>query len=166
MLTNYFTIILRNFRRRKFYTFINVFGLALGLASSMFIAAYVLDELRFDRFHRDAERAYRVTTNGGGDYHLATTPPPLYEAIKNEIPEVEAVARAFSWNHSTMRLPVEDDSSQQTVFRETSIYIVDPEFLRVLDFNVVAGDAATALQEASSLVLTRETAERYFGKGA
>ena len=166
MLTNYFTIILRNFRRRKFYTFINVSGLALGLASSMFISAYVLDELRFDRFHEDADRVYRVTSNGGGDYHLATTPPPLYEAIKNEIPEVEAIARAFSWNHSTMRLPVEEDSSGQTVFRETSIYIVDPEFLQVLDFNVVAGDAATALQEASSLILTRQTAERYFGQGA
>ena len=166
MLRNHFTILLRNFRRRKFYTFINVFGLALGLTSSMFIAAYVLDELRYDRFHRDAERVYRVTSNGGDGYHLAATPPPLYEAIKNEIPEVEAVARAFSWNHSTMRLPTEEDSSQQTVFRETSIYIVDPEFLQVLDFNVVAGDAATALKEASSIVLTHETAERYFGQGS
>lgn len=166
MLTNYLTITLRNFRRRKFYTFINVFGLALGLASSMFIAAYVLDELRFDRFHRDADRVYRVTTNGGEGYRLATTPPPLYEAIKNDIPEVEAVARAFSWNHSTMRLPVEEDSSGQTVFRETSIYIVDPDFLQVLDFNVVAGDAATALKEANSIVLTRATAGRYFGQGS
>ena len=166
MIRNYFTITLRSFRRRKFYTFVNVSGLAVGLASSLLIAWYVMDELSYDRFHRDAERVYRVTTDGGQYYQLATTPPPLYEVIKNDIPEVEAVARAFTWNHSTMRLPVEEDSSQQTVFRETSIYIVDPEFLQVLDFNVIAGDAQTALQDAGSIVLTQETAERYFGPGA
>ncbi len=166
MLRNYFTITLRNFRRRKFYTFINVFGLAVGLASSLLIAWYVLDELSYDRFHQSAERVYQVTTNGGQYYRLATTPPPLYEVIKNDIPEVEAVARAFTWNHSTMRLPVEEDSSQQTVFRETSIYIVNPEFLQVLDFNLIAGEAETALTAPSSLVLTKATAERYFGPGS
>ena len=166
MLKNYFNIALRNFRRRKFYTFINVFGLAVGLASSLLIAWYVIDELSYDRFHRDADRVYRVVTDGGQNYRLATTPPPLYEVIKSDIPDVEAVARAFTWNHSTMRLPMEEDRSQQTVFRETSIYIVDPEFLQVLDFNLIAGEAETALVAPSSLVLTKATAERYFGQGA
>ena len=166
MLSNYVKITLRNFRRRKFYTAINILGLTVGLTSSLLIGWYVADELRYDEFHRDAERVYRVTTDGGQNYQLATTPPPLYEVIKSDVPEIEAVARAFSWNHSTMRLPIEEDSSQQTVFRETSIYIVDPEFLRVLDFNVIAGDAETALREAGSIVLTRATAERYFGPEA
>ena len=166
MLKNYLNVAFRNFRRRRFYTLINVLGLTVGLASSLLIAWYVLDERSYDRFHQEVDRVYRVISYDGEFHSLATTPPPLYQVIKNDIPEVEAVARAFSWNHSTMRLPVEEDSSQQTVFRETSIYIVDPEFLQVLDFNVVAGDAKTALQEAGSLVLTQETAERYFGSGA
>lgn len=166
MLKNYLRIALRNFRQRKFYTFINIFGLAIGLASSLLIAWYVLDELSYDRFHQGAERTFRVTTDGGEYYHLATTPPPLYEAIKQNIPEVEAVARAFNWNHSTMRLPQAENQSQEKVFRETSIFIVDSEFLQVLDFNLIAGDAATALTDPSSLVLTRATAERYFGEGA
>ena len=166
MLRNYFKITLRNFRRQKFYTTINVLGLAVGLASSLLIGWYVTDELSYDQFHRDAEQVYRVTFDGGEYYQLATTPPPLYEVIKSDIPELVAVARAFNWNHSTMRLPAEADSSQQTVFRETSIYIVDPEFLQVLDFNVIAGDAETALREAGSIVLTQQTAERYFGSKA
>ena len=166
MLKNYVNIALRNFRRQKFYTLINVLGLSVGLASSLLIAWYVLDERRYDQFHQDAERTYRVTTYWNDGYRLATTPPPLYKVIQQEIPEVEAVARAFNWNHSTMRLPEEADSSRQVVFRETNIYIVDPEFLQVLDFNLIAGDAETALQHPASLVLTRATAVRYFGEEA
>ena len=166
MLKNYINIAFRNFRQQKFYTFINILGLAVGLASSLLIAWYVMDELRYDRFHQDAERVYRVTTFWEENYQLATTPPPLYEAIKNDIPEVEAVARVFSWNHSTMRLPAEEDPSGQAVFRETRIFIADPEFLQVLDFHLIAGDARTALQQPASMVLTRATAVRYFGEAA
>lgn len=166
MLKNYFKITFRNLRQRKFYTFINVSGLTIGLAASLLIAWYVIDELSYDRFHRDVDRAFRVVTYADEYRQLATTPPPLYDAIKNSIPEVETVARAFSWNHSTMRLPLEEGNSQQTVFRETEIFIVDPEFLQVLDFNLIAGEVATALKAPNSLVLTQETAERYFGTGA
>lgn len=166
MLQNYLITAFRHLRRQRFFTLINVLGLTVGLASSLLIAWYVADELRYDDFHREAERTYRVTTYHGEDYHLATTPPPLYESIKNELPEVEAVARAFNWNHSTMRLPAAEDGGQPTMFRETNIYIVDPEFLRVLDFNLAAGDATTALRTPGSIVLTQETAERYFGQEA
>ncbi len=166
MLRNYFNTTLRNFRQRKFYTLINVLGLAIGLASSLLIAWYVIDELSYDSFHSDADRVFRVSTYGGEYYHLATTPPPLYEAIKNDIPEVEAVARAFTWNHSTMRLPLAEDQNQEAVFRETNIFIVDPEFLQVLDFNIIAGDKEKALKAPNAIVLTKATAERYFGSGA
>ncbi len=167
MLKNHLHIALRNFRRQKFYTGINIIGLAIGLSSSLLIGWYVTDELSYDQFHHEVDQVYRITTGGSDEaYRLATTPPPLYNVVKSEIPEVEAVARAFSWNHSTMRLTEEDDPGQQTVFRETSIYIVDPEFLEVLDFNIIAGDAASALSKPGSIVLTKETAERYFGQQA
>ncbi|WP_277484855.1 ABC transporter permease [Catalinimonas alkaloidigena] len=152
--------------KNKFYTFINVVGLALGISSSLLIGWYVMDELSYDDFHQDAERTFRVITNGGAYYQLATTPPPLAEAIKSSIPEVEQVARAFTWNHSTMRLPLEEDQSQEKVFRETAIFIVDPEFLEVLNFKLIAGEVETALRVPNALVLTRATAERYFGEGA
>lgn len=166
MLRNYLNITLRNMFKNRFYTFINVVGLALGISSSLLIGWYVMDELSYDDFHQDAARTFRVITNGGEYYQLATTPPPLAEAIKSSIPEVEQVARAFTWNHSTMRLPLEEDQSQEKVFRETSIFIVDPEFLEVLDFNLIVGEAETALSVPNALVLTKATAERYFGEGA
>lgn len=166
MFRNYLIITLRNMLKNKFYTLINVLGLALGICSSLFIAWYVMDELSYDDFHQDAERAFRLTTNGGEYYHLATSPPPLAEAVKSSIPEVENVARAFTWNHSTMRLPLEEDQSQEKVFRETRIFIVDPEFLEVLDFNLIAGEAETALKTPNALIVTKATAERYFGEGA
>ncbi|MDF9799873.1 putative ABC transport system permease protein [Catalinimonas alkaloidigena] len=166
MFRNYLNITLRNMLKNKFYTFINVVGLALGISSSLLIGWYVMDELSYDDFHQDAERTFRVITNGGAYYQLATTPPPLAEAIKSSIPEVEQVARAFTWNHSTMRLPLEEDQSQEKVFRETAIFIVDPEFLEVLNFKLIAGEVETALRVPNALVLTRATAERYFGEGA
>ncbi len=170
MIRNYLKIALRNMRKQKFYTTINVLGLAIGVASSLFISWYVIDEFSYDQFHQQADQVYRVTTRWGDDPQtdlFATTPPPLYEAIKAEIPEVETVARAFTWNHSTMRLPKEEtENKEEVVFRETKIYIVDPEFLQVLDFNIIAGEAKTAFQDLESIVLTKATAIRYFGEEA
>src|SRR5690606_9109836 len=135
------------------------------IACCLLIVFYVLDELSYDQFHQDAQRVYRVTTYWGDDAQsniYATTPPPLYSIIKQEVPEVEAAARAFKWNDSTMRLPKdEEEVEEEVVFRETEIFIVDPEFLQVLDFNIILGDATTAFQELASIVLTKETALRY-----
>ncbi|WKN42166.1 ABC transporter permease [Tunicatimonas pelagia] len=165
MIKKYFTLALRHAYRQKFHTTINIVGLALGLATSLFITWYVVDEMSYDQFHQDVERVFRVVTNGGEGYQLATTPPPLYEAIKQDIPEVESVARVFTWNHSTMRLPNDENDGQEKVFRETSIYIADSSFLGVLDFNLIAGDKQ-ALQVPNAIVLTKATAERYFGIGS
>ncbi|WKN32640.1 ABC transporter permease [Porifericola rhodea] len=166
MIQNYLKIASRNLLKHKFNTLVNILGLMVGIASSLLIGWYVLDELSYDDFHQEAEQVFRITTFGGEYYHLATTPPPLYEAIKTNIPEVEHLARVFTWNHSTMRLPLEEDESQEVVFRETRVFIADPEFLQVLDFNIIAGDATNALRTPNALVLSKATAERYFGEGA
>ncbi|MEM6841184.1 MAG: ABC transporter permease [Bacteroidota bacterium] len=162
MIKKYITLTLRHAYRQKFHTTINVVGLAVGIATTLLITWYVMDEMSYDQFHQDAERVFRVTTNGGKLYHLATTPARLATIIEQDIPEVEAVARVFTWNHSTMRLP---DEETEKVFRETSIYIADSTFLDVLNFNLTAGDTR-ALDAPNSLVLTKATAERYFGIGA
>ncbi|MEM9829178.1 MAG: ABC transporter permease [Bacteroidota bacterium] len=162
MIKKYFTLALRHAYRQKFQTTINVVGLAVGIATTLLITWYVMDEMSYDQFHQDAERVFRITTNGGKLYHLATTPARLATIIEQDIPEVEAVARVFTWNHSTMRLP---DEETEKVFRETSIYIADSTFLDVLNFNVIAGDTR-ALDAPNSLVLTKATAERYFGTGS
>lgn len=161
MLKKHFKLALRQAYKQKFHTTINVVGLALGLASSLLITWYVMDGLSYDRFHQNAERTFRITTNGGGFYQLATTPAALAPLIRQNIPEVEAIGRVFTWNHSTMRLA----DNPEKVFRETSIYIADSTFLHVLDFNLIAG-SKRSLDAPTSLVLTKATAERYFGTGA
>ena len=170
MFKNYFKVAFRNLVKNKRYTFLNITGLAIGIACCLLIVFYVLDELSYDQFHQDAHRIYRINTYWGDDPQsniYATTPPPLYTIVKQEVPEVEAVARAFKWNDSTMRLPKDDEEGEdEVIFRETEIYIVDPEFLQVLDFNIILGDATTAFQEVASIVLTKETALRYFGEEA
>jgi putative ABC transport system permease protein len=94
MLKNYIKVTLRNFRRHKGFTFINFVGLAIGLAVTMIITFYVLDDLKFDRFHKDAERIYRVLSVGvkRGTKNSITS-GPLIPAFKQNIPEVESATR-------------------------------------------------------------------------
>ncbi|WP_176955853.1 ABC transporter permease [Catalinimonas alkaloidigena] len=165
MFRNYFLIALRSFRKHKTFSLINLVGLTLGLTAGLLIFAWVLDETRYDQFHREADRVFRVQTYWGDDPQTdqyATTPPPLAEVIKSEVPEVEAVARVFTWNASTMRLPENEDRA----FRETRIFIADPNFLEVLDCHLIRGEAETALKDPQSIVITKATALRYFGQEA
>jgi len=169
MLRNYLRIALRSLTRNVRFSILHISGLAIGLASVILIAWYVYDELGFDNLP-GAQRVYRINTYWGDDPQTsiyATTPPPLAAAIQAEIPEVEKVVRAFTWNHSTMRLPAEETpGKEEVVFRETRIFIVDPEFLDVLQYPVIAGNRKSAFARPESIVITKETALRYFGKDA
>ncbi|MEP6737444.1 MAG: ABC transporter permease [Chryseolinea sp.] len=156
-------------RRNVRFTLLHVMGLAIGLASVILIAWYVYDELSFDNL-TESDRVYRINTYWGDNPKTdiyASTPAPLAAVIEAEIPEVEKVARAFNWNHSTMRLPVEETKrTDEVVFRETRIFIVDPAFLEVLQYPVILGSNRTALERPESIVLTKATAIRYFGADA
>ena len=169
LLRNYIRFALRNMIRNIRFSIVHITGLSIGLASAMLIAWYIYDELSFDTLPQ-AEQVYRINTYWGDDPTeniYATTPPPLAAVIKGEVPEVEKIARAFTWNHSTMRLPTEETGgNDEVVFRETRIFIVDPDFLEVLQYPVVAGKRESAFERNESIVLTRETAERYFGREA
>lgn len=151
-------------RKYKFYTTLNVLGLALGMASFLFIALYVLDELSYDRFLLDAGRIYRVTTYTKGDEktaNYATAPMPLAQAMQEEIPEVEATTRVMKWNDFTIRR----EDAEDKVFKESNIYYAEQSFFKVFGYRLLAGDAETALA-SDALVLTQATAERYFGQEA
>lgn len=169
MIANYLYIAFRNMTRNLRFTMLHLAGLSIGLASVILIAWYVYDELSFDNLP-NAENVYRVNTYWGDDARsdrYATTPPPLAGAIRAEIPEVDQVARAFNWNHSTMRLPAEETPGKdEVVFRETRIFIVDPAFLEVVEYPIIVGDRKTILERPESIVITKETALRYFGEQA
>jgi putative ABC transport system permease protein len=169
MIGNYLQIAMRNMRRSLRFTMLHLAGLALGMAAVMLIAWYAYDELSYDEL-AGSERVFRVNACWGNDPKtdvFASAPPPLAGVIRQEIPEVENVARAFNWNHSTMRLPADETySGDEVVFRETKIFIVDPGFLEVLQYPILLGDAKTAFARPESIVLTRKTAVRYFGENA
>ncbi len=159
MLKNYLKIVIRNIRRHAGYSFINIAGLALGMACCLMIALWVADELSFDRFHEKAADLYRVEENqsySGRVYHVTVTPHPLAPALKTEIPEIAEATRVVWYNGQLFRFG-------EKAFFEDSVRAVDPAFLEMFSFPLSQGDPATALADPYSVLLTEEMAEKYFG---
>ena len=130
MLISTIKIVLRTIRRHAGYSFINIFGLALGMACCLMIALWVADELSFDRFHEAAADLYRVEEDqsySGRVYHVTVTPYPLAPALKAEIPEVAEAARVVWFSGQLFR-------HGDKAFFEDSVRAVDPSFLTMFSF--------------------------------
>lgn len=161
MLRNYIVVALRNLWRHRGYALINIFGLAIGLASSIFILLYVVNELTYDRFHAKADRIYRVWISGSmpaTEMRHAVTAPPMAEALLNDYPEVEQVVRLRKQGGWLVR-------KGDRIFHETAqeFLFADSTFFDVFSFNLVKGDPQTCLRDPRSIVLTEEYARKYFG---
>ncbi|MDZ7646862.1 MAG: ABC transporter permease [Cytophagales bacterium] len=105
MIRNYLKTAVRIMLRQKGYSLINIAGLSLGVAASLLIILYVVDELSYDRFHANATSIYRIGFKGrlqGNDFNMASSPAPVAEAIAREIPEVKAVVRFGLWRTTPM----------------------------------------------------------------
>lgn len=164
MLHNYFITAFRNLWKYKFYSLINIVGLTLGVVSCIFIALYVYDELSYDRFHEKAERIYRVTefidTEGSGERSSSVpfpTGPTLAEEYETHI---ETQVRFFDFQSPTLFI---SERELEREFNEPDVLFVDSTFFDVFDYELAAGDKATALQKPNSVLLTRDAAMRYFG---
>jgi putative ABC transport system permease protein len=159
MIKNYLTVTLRNLRKHKAYSLINITGLAIGMACSILILLWVKDELSFDRFHANAAQIYRVyrdeavTAPGSGS---ALTSPPMAAAFKKDFPEVLKSTRFGTWQR---RLITNGDKS----FTETGYMHADPDFFEMFSFPFVKGDPKTAFSNPYSVVLTESAAAKYFG---
>jgi len=159
MLKNYLTVALRHLRRRKGYAFINVAGLAVGMACCLLIFLFVQDEQRYDRFHENADRIYRVVIERQaeeGVLHRAVTPPAMGPTLAREFPEVLAATRFFSMG----RTLVERGDRR---FFEQDVWLADSSVFNVFSFRLLRGDPATALSAPYSLVVTETLARKYFG---
>lgn len=157
MLSNYIKVAIRNLLRQKGFSFINIFGLALGITCTALIGMWVNDELSYDRFHKDFDRMYRITaTLPELKVHAAVSSAPLALAIKNEIPEVEEAVRITERNRDLIQ--VGDNK-----FEEKGILYADSNFFRVFTFPFVKGDSEHALQNPEGIVITEEMAMKYFG---
>jgi putative ABC transport system permease protein len=159
MIKNYLTTAFRIMLRQKSYSMINIIGLSLGITASLLIILYVVDELSYDKFHRDADRAYRLSFAGrleGNDFNGATSPAPVAPAIQAEIPEIEEAVRFGLWR--TMPISFEDKA-----FTEKYFLVADSNFFKFFSFPVIHGDPATALKGVDKVAITQSAATRYFG---
>jgi putative ABC transport system permease protein len=157
MIRNYIKVAVRNLLRQKGFSFINIFGLALGISCTALIGMWVNDELSYDRFHKDHDRMYRITaTLPEMKVHAAVSPAPLAMAIKNELPEVEEAVRISNFNRDLMQVG-------DLKFEEKNIIYADSNFFRVFTFPFIKGDKERALQNPEGIVITEEIALKYFG---
>lgn len=149
----------RNIIRQKFYAFVNVFGLTIGLASTILISLYITDELSYDRFHKDAEHIYQVGVFGrlaGQEFNGATTPAPMASTLVDEIPDIDAAIRLNQWDKIICGY---NDKS----FTEEHVLLADSNFFSFFTFQLLQGNPNEVLKGPKKMVLTESAAKKYFG---
>jgi ABC-type antimicrobial peptide transport system permease subunit len=157
MFKNYLKIALRNIRRHKGYSFINIAGLAIGMACCILILLWVQDELSYDRFHENAGDIYRVLQDIKFTDHDTTwtiTQGPLGPSLKADFPEIINATRITG---RRLRLTYNDKSYDEL------LRMADGAIFEMFSFSLVKGDPATALSDPHAIVITEEMAEKYFG---
>ena len=154
MFNNYSKIALRNIKKYKGYSFINILGLAVGMACAILIFAWVTDETSYDKHHENADRIYRMVY--GVDEPMAFTPAPMAETLIETFPEVEYAARFR--DYGTFLIMHQDKR-----FNETEVFFGDNAIFDIFTIPFLKGDPNTALGEPNSIVLTAPAARKYFG---
>lgn len=158
MIGNYIKIAFRNMNRHKGYSFINIAGLAVGIACAIIILLWVRDELSFDRFHENAVQIHRIVAdwekyNWDG---FDKVPGPLALAIKEEIPSILHAARISECSRQVFKY-------KNQVFYESNGIIADPSLFKIFSFPFLHGDPETSFSEPSSIVISESMARKYFG---
>ncbi len=160
---SYFTISFRYLNKNRTFSVINILGLALGMAAALLISDYVSFEKSFDSFHKDAANIYRVTTAWNKERTpndlRATTMPWAGPSVKESFPEVEDYARLTALEVFTGFNAVR---YKDILVNEQRIYLADPGFLRIFNFELVRGNPATALNDPTSIVITESSARKFF----
>lgn len=165
MVANYFKVAARNIQKRKFYSFINAFGLSIGLAFCMLIALYIHDEREFDQMHANKNQIYRIEEKSFDTWMHDSSDPyrksawlqaALGPTLKEELPEVEYATRFNDGNRAIFRYG-------DKVFTERLTY-VDKDFFSMFSFHLIKGSAERIFLDKSEIVLTPEIALKYFGE--
>ncbi len=166
MFKNYFKTAFRSLIRNKTYTLINMAGLAVGIAVCMIIFIIIQFQTSFDTFHPEKDRIYRVLT----EYHHADAnisygqdlPFPLPRGLKTAFPQIEQVAPVFASHNDQILIP-DDNGTVTGKFKEDKgVFFTRPSFFKIFNFPLLAGSYAS-LQDPNNVLLTKETAEKYFG---
>ncbi len=161
MIRNYFKIAYRNLVKYKFISGINLFGLTIGLTCCLLILAYILNELSYDRYNKNADRIYRVTRSfnnqdGVVSLNLSTIAPPFGHYLPTDFPEIEKMTRLLDNGITPLRY-------KEKLFNEKQVFFGDENLFDVFTVDVLKGNPKTALRDPFSIMLTEETARKYFG---
>jgi len=160
MLRNYMKIALRNLAKQRFYTFINVAGLAIGVAACLVIVLFVMNELSYDKHHEKYSRIYRVNGEikfGGNHWRLAVAPAPLAETLLNEYPEVKSSVRFRSKGSYLVKRNEEADN-----IKENNVMWVDSTFFKIFTVPVLQGNPDSALKDPNTVAISKKIADKFF----
>ena len=159
MYKNYLKIAIRNLARHKSFSIINIVGLALGIAISLIIYLWILDELSYDRFHKDSDRIYRLSVDGffGNEpFNTVNTAAPTAKTFLRELDQIEEATRVLKgWDKQV--------SYKEKIFSENFFMYADSNFFEFFSFELLKGDPHNVLDDSCSVVITETTAKRYFG---
>jgi len=150
---------IRNLMRNKFYSIINITGLAIGIAACILILLYVQFEISYDKFHENSDRIYRVNlfaVLSDNEFNTPTTSAPLAETMKEELPEVEEAVRILEADQPVIK-------QDNIIFNESKWFFADDNFFKVFTIEFISGNQYLALAQPYSVVLTESTANKYFG---
>ena len=162
MFKNYLKIAIRNLAKNRLYSFINIAGLAIGMACVILIFKWLQNEQGYDTFIRDAGSVYRLNWEyrwNGSEGVGPTSPPPLAAKLVDEVPEVAAATRVYSASPMVVRYG-------DKYFNENRIFGADSNFFNIFNFKLLDGNPATALLSPNSVILTESAARKYFGDDA
>jgi len=158
MFKNYIKVAFRNLFRHKFYSSINIFGLTIGIAVSLLISFYVVDELSYDKFHKDADRIYQIYLKAmlqGKPAEGANTCAPIAAASREELAGVEDAIRIALWRDIVFRY-------EDHIYTEEKLLVADSNFFNFFTFDLLEGHEKDILNEPNQIVLTEKTAKKYF----
>ncbi len=158
MFKNYLLSSLRIMARNSSFTFINLFGLAIGLSCFFLITIFIQDELSYDKHQSKADRIYRLRYLIS-EFDLGRVPPIFKEHINDFFPEVEASARLFS---RSVSVTVRKEDGSEKRYEEDNVNFSDSEFLSIFDLELVNGSLDEALDDPFTVILNQEIAEKYF----
>ncbi|MFO7446622.1 MAG: ABC transporter permease [Ignavibacteriaceae bacterium] len=158
MLKNFFKITIRNLLRNKVYSFINIFGLSIGIACFILISLFVKDELTYDTFNKNADRVFRLNSYykiGENRFNLANSPVPLGPVLKEEYPEIKNIVRIQYGYNSYVK------KGDEYIQEENFLY-ADSTLFDIFSIEFVTGNPKTALTKPNSIVITTRAAEKFF----
>jgi putative ABC transport system permease protein len=161
MFKNHIKIAWRSLKKQAFFTFLNTFGLAIGMAGALIISLYIYDELSYDKMFADADRIHRIDADikfGGAEIKAAESAPPMAGALKRDYSQVESTVRFRSLGSMYVKKVGGETSS-----KENKVTYADSTFFEFFGIDLLAGNSKTALTGTNSLVLTKTAAEKYFG---